>query len=773
MFQVDKNVSLDAHSSIASQSSPLKPPSQVSSSPNKSTSEYHPGTDEDVSSESLEDETKTNRRKYIEPEDIFQDSLLFCMLSNLMELFEICHHKKCYQPLIEPPEFFTTGFMITIETRCVNGHLYTWKSCATKNRLSLLNLLIPAVLMIGGGNRIDLESLSRLLNLPLPSAKTFNRMYKQFLFPTVNKVYEAHENEIREELKDVDNMIFATDGAIDNPGRGSGTICHTAAMDVGRVTYDDDGNPIGSEGGSNLIFAFHITHISETSKVAAQQMEAIGVSNLLSQKINHDDRINNYKGVVTDAHKQMPGIIAKNQPFNPIPIPNPVDAQDEKTERITVKALKEELRKLNLSRTGNKNTLMKRLEDAKSNIGEGSSLNEVVSSGLNVRELKEELRRRGLSTKGNKSQLIKRFNQSKSSFDAEESSDGDDPNDEIELSQQEQGRKRFYPKFFETNDSSSGDDMPQIDGMDKSPPSKRRKIGHRSVKPLSEIIDSQVKLLPNKSSNEVMHMEEPWHNSRLLGKHLNKVGQAKENNLILKWIKPLKCHFFYSLKNCRGNPAIAREIWVSSLHHISNVHNWEGFHYIHECSHGLLSDDEENDIMFFDPNGEDFKALKSVVLKESVLERLKKCVLFVHTTLLEIYHSKLRKWLTKRKKTQRPHTIAKTKISIMNWNNRNARKKLKLVKKKFKGRQSVGSQQMKIQHSKVGGNFVLKNVYEYPEDLSQKEIIAELYSVFVQGNEEILKPYIDNTLWPSRREFQPNLWPGKEAIIQAHKSRFQ
>ena len=686
-----QNVSLLSEPSLETDS-----PTKKSMNTSMYSTETEPSSEENHELDSQDIHIKESKRSYLDPRNIFEDVLLFVFLSKLMELFKICHHNQvdkngekiyCGSRINGRPEYFVTGFMITVETTCIKGHQYKWRSMPFYNRIPVGNVLISAAMLLGGNGWVDLESLKRLLNLVMPSRNSFEAMYQRFVYPIIHFVYEKHQNLVRDKLKGIQNLAFSTDGAIDNPGRGSGSICTTAAMDCGRVLYDDDGTPVGSSPGTNLIFGFQLTHVTETKDCKAGQMEPLGCEKLLNE-ISKDDRIKDWAVIVTDAHVSIPKIVEKFQP--------------------------------------NKST---------------TSI--CPFEKMKIPQLKDELRQRKLPLKGSKKELLARLkNYNVSQLD------GADTDDDSS-----------------STCSSNGSTI-------NSPPPKKLRTDTFDEKKLQKVFKKSLVMPPNKTSGLKYHSEEPWHACKTLEKYLRKAAKKKDCDLIYSWIKPLKAHFFYCLKNSKGNPHIAREMWVGCLFHVTNRHEWHSFKFINSCSHPEYTEEYKETVMFFKIDSLAYEALQDVIFHFSILKRLMKSVLFLHTTLLEIFHSKLRKYLPKRKAFSRARSYALTKVAIMSWNQRNAYKQ-KAVVKSSQSKNPKGTLRTKVQWSKVGGGFVSKQLYEYPEDHCQVEIMERALEFLKNPQHPTFNQYkkIDGPTWKCARLAHPEKWTNKDEIIKTHVSR--
>ena len=144
-----------------------------------------------------------------------------------------------------------------------------------------------------------------------------------------------------------------------------------------------------------------------------------------------------------------------------------------------------------------------------------------------------------------------------------------------------------------------------------------------------------------------------------------------------------------------------------------------------KCPHPTR--DERDNVKYFDPNSLAFKKLQKVCLKACIINRIEKCSLFIHTTQLEVFHSKIRKFLPKKTSFDRSRTLAMTQICIMDWNNSNAKRTHATLKS------SDASQELlrySYSYSKASRQFIRRNIYSYNENQDNKKNFAETFFGF-------------------------------------------
>ena len=91
-----------------------------------------------------------------------------------------------------------------------------------------------------------------------------------------------------------------------------------------------------------------------------------------------------------------------------------------------------------------------------------------------------------------------------------------------------------------------------------------------------------------------------------------------------------------------------REKWVSILSHIVNKHKWSGSVKYKKCGHGRLTQNEERIVGWLKAGKPAHKALQDVVENKLLLKATSHLTKFCHTGELEVFHSMLLKYCSKR-----------------------------------------------------------------------------------------------------------------------------
>jgi len=99
------------------------------------------------------------------------------------------------------------------------------------------------------------------------------------------------------------------------------------------------------------------------------------------------------------------------------------------------------------------------------------------------------------------------------------------------------------------------------------------------------------------------------------------------------------------------------ETWRCVVHHIVNVHEFEGDVFT-KCGHPPLTDDGQSRKKWLTPQSPAHNALKEVVLNKTLLKDIRQLNEFCHTGSLEVYHSLMAKYCPKRLPQSHDHVLS-------------------------------------------------------------------------------------------------------------------
>jgi len=116
-------------------------------------------------------------------------------------------------------------------------------------------------------------------------------------------------------------------------------------------------------------------------------------------------------------------------------------------------------------------------------------------------------------------------------------------------------------------------------------------------------------------------------------------------------------HLRWSAANCNCDSDMLEETWRCVVHHIVNVHEFEGDVFT-KCGHPPLTDDGQSRKKWLTPQSPAHNALKEVVLNKTLLKDIRQLNEFCHTGSLEVYHSLMAKYCPKRLPQSHDHVLS-------------------------------------------------------------------------------------------------------------------
>lgn len=188
-----------------------------------SQSEYCPDEDDlsQMSQSSLPEVNSVDRRKrkFIVYEE------------NLKELYRFC--PSCGSPTIgDVHEVQNEGSQLSIHLTCLNGCSYKWQSqpslCGTKGEG---NVVLTAAIFFSGIHFAKFERFAHCLNLKTISEALYYMLRKKYVFPVVEKAWEAEQANVFRDLLSRENIVLVGDGRCDSPGHCA-KYCTYTLMDV-------------------------------------------------------------------------------------------------------------------------------------------------------------------------------------------------------------------------------------------------------------------------------------------------------------------------------------------------------------------------------------------------------------------------------------------------------------------------------------------------------------------------------------------------------------
>ena len=201
---------------------------------------------------------------------------------------------------------------------------------------------------------------------------------------------------------------------------------------------------------------------------------------------------------------------------------------------------------------------------------------------------------------------------------------------------------------------------------------------------------------------------------------------------------------------------ILREKWVSILNHIIDVHNWEGCTFYHGCLHAPISDETRETKKWLLKGSPSYEILNSIVMNKKTLNDLKYLTQFKHSGALEVLHALYNVFCPKRLAFSYEGMYARIQLALMNHNSGTGRSPA--VTK-------TGELRFRTVCSKISAAWVAKKIMADKDKHYINDILAVIWEVTNKG---LRGPELESI--PENIAPVPN--PGKQAVVQAHTTRF-
>ena len=266
----------------------------------------------------------------------------------------------------------------------------------------------------------------------------------------------------------------------------------------------------------------------------------------------------------------------------------------------------------------------------------------------------------------------------------------------------------------------------------------------------------------NKDHPHINHQYDVWHLSKWVVKKLTNKAKQRGCEELSPWIQSISNHLWWSAATCDGNVEILREKWKSVLYHITNKHKWSGNSHFHQCCHRHIPSSEAKKICWLQPGSQAYLALEEVVLNTKLLKDLAKLTDFCHTGRLEVYHSMMLKYCSKREHFSYPGMVARTQLAALDNNANTGRSQAQV-----QSGEHAGEARYKLCFPKANKRWVVKPITENKSYHYLFGLMSEVIKRCEEGN-AAAQPV------PVRlpRNIASVPAPPKADLIQQHRSRF-
>lgn len=238
----------------------------------------------------------------------------------------------------------------------------------------------------------------------------------------------------------------------------------------------------------------------------------------------------------------------------------------------------------------------------------------------------------------------------------------------------------------------------------------------------------------------IRHEYNVWHLAKSIGKQIYQAslhGNAKE---LAAWVVPSTKHLLWSASTCHRNPDLLKEKWTSLTYHAANIHTWtDGQHY-KSCNHGPILDQEE-EYAWLLTGSLAHHQIKQIVREPKLLKDMEHLSNFCPTENLELYHSMVLKYRSKRHQFQIDGMIARTELAVLD-HNRNVGQQQLMVPKESSTSGQLGTETFPLSSSKARKKWVVSKVYKTTTKTLMIEIMCDiLLHVSGQGDFDVTSQY--------------------------------
>ena len=227
----------------------------------------------------------------------------------------------------------------------------------------------------------------------------------------------------------------------------------------------------------------------------------------------------------------------------------------------------------------------------------------------------------------------------------------------------------------------------------------------------------------------IKHQYDVWHLSKWVVKKLTNKAKQKGCEQLAPWMQSISNHLWWCAATCNGSVQLLREKWKSVLDHVANKHKWSGNILFHQCCHRRISSSEAKKVCWLKPGTQAHLALEEVVLNPKLLKDLAKLTDFCHTGKIEVYHSMMLKYASKREHFSYKGMVARTQLAALD-NNANTGRSQALVK----SGEQAGEARHKLCFPKANKRWVVKPINEKKSYRHLSELLCQVIRRVEQGN---------------------------------------
>ena len=246
----------------------------------------------------------------------------------------------------------------------------------------------------------------------------------------------------------------------------------------------------------------------------------------------------------------------------------------------------------------------------------------------------------------------------------------------------------------------------------------------------------------------INHQYDVWHLSQWVVKKLANKAKQKGCEELAPLLQSISNHLWWCAATCYGNVQLLRENWKSVIDHLVNKQKWSGNMLFYQCCHR--------------PGSQAHIALEEMVLNKKLLKDLTKLSDFCYTGKIEVCHSLMLKYASKREYYSYQGMVARTQLAALD-NNANTGRSQVVVK----SGERASEARYKLCFPKANTIWVVKPINEKKSYQFLSDLLSEVLSRVEQGHASTQPLHL-----PLPRNIASEPAPTKSDAICQHRSRF-
>ena len=149
-----------------------------------------------------------------ERQESYEERKFIVFENCLMQLFTVC--LICLSPCYSLKKLIS-GTLLRVHATCINGHKRIWNSQHFLGDMPLGNFLVAASTLFSGCQPAKIHLFFHNLKIPQISERTFNRIQRYYLVPSVFEHWEEERTQlIQDNVADI--KVLGGDARMDSPG---------------------------------------------------------------------------------------------------------------------------------------------------------------------------------------------------------------------------------------------------------------------------------------------------------------------------------------------------------------------------------------------------------------------------------------------------------------------------------------------------------------------------------------------------------------------------